>query len=382
MDGVGQIEGTTQAGLVAGKGISVVGPAGGERSAVDIRRAELEGGSVTLMPLDQLQAVAKNLDQTTNAIRAECSNLAEQSRAPLGEAGSMLADRWQDWPSQPFYDLIRRLLWLQGQERDLNMQIASFQHKEYRGFGGLFERKRDSRQVNELRVQLAPISRELGELSVQLAQGAPPTGILEIEQVREPGAALLQQSQELAKQANRNAEAGAALAEEISRRREAVGQLGFDALYLAAKAETDGLDPIASPLMTKRGEQAYFVSPARLARMARSTRYLGGSQGFSFPIGRTGIRYRVGSYSGRPVSTESLKTIDSGSLVISNQRFAFLGSQKSVAFPLTKIIQVQGYRDGVAVSREGRENVDFYQGVNSVGEMLFYINWFTRESDA
>lgn len=165
------------------------------------------------------------------------------------------------------------------------------------------------------------------------------------------------------------------------RRRETVRQLGFDGLYLAAKAETDGLEPVPSPLMTKRGEQAYFVSPAQLFRMTKRTRYVGGGQGFSFPIGRTGIRYRVGSYSGHPVQTESLQSVDSGSLVVSNQRFAFLGHQKSITFPLAKIIQVHGYRNGVAVSREGRENVDFYHDVRRVGEMLFYINWFTRQED-
>lgn len=361
------------------EGISVKGQAGAGASVVDIRRAELEGGSVTLMPLWQLEVVVKDLEDTAKRLRAESSTLNEQAAAPLGDAGKMLVDRWSDWPSQPFHDYIRRIIWLQTQVNELYGQITQLRHKDYKGVGGLLERRRDSGQATDLERQLVPMMGEVTELCVQLARVAPTTQLQDIEQVRAQGIPLLQKSQDYARQADQNSEAHAGLLEELSRRRETMGQLGFDALYFAAKAETDGLDPVDSPLLTRRGERAYFVTPARLARMARRTRYVGSSSGFSFPIGRTGIRYRVGSFSGRPIQTESLQTVDSGSLVVSNQRFAFLGTQKSIAIPLSKIIQVQAYRDGVAVSREGRESVDVYQGVTRVGEMLFYINWFIHQ---
>lgn len=362
--------------------ISVKGQAGVGASVVAIRRAELEGGPVSLMPLPQLEAVVKDLEDTTKRLRTESWNLSEQAARPLSHAGEMLADRWPDWPSQPFYDHIRRILWLKTQASERHGQVATLRNREYKGLGGLLERERDRGKVADLERQLRPITKELHDLSVQLARIAPSTQLQMIEQVRGHAVPLLQQSQEHARQADQNSEAGAALSEELARRRDTMGELQFDALYLAAKAETDGLEPITTPLMTRRGEEAYFITPARLARMARRTRYVGSNSGFSFPVGRTGIRYRVGSFSGHPIQTESLQTVDSGSLVVSNQRFAFLGAQKSIAIPLAKIIQVQAYRDGIAVSREGRESVEFFQGVRSVGEMLFYINWFLQHGAA
>ncbi len=67
-------------------------------------------------------------------------------------------------------------------------------------------------------------------------------------------------------------------------------------------------------------------------------------------------------------------------MVVSNQRFAFMGTQKSVAFPLAKILHVEAYSDGAAVFREGRENADIFHGVQHPGEMLFYINWFLQRA--
>ena len=111
-----------------------------------------------------------------------------------------------------------------------------------------------------------------------------------------------------------------------------------------------------------------------LSRLATRTRYVGGSHGVSFPIGHTGIRYRVGSFSGRPVQSTSVTDIDDGTLVLTNLRIAFIGKAKSVVTQLAKIVHVESYTDALAVFQEGRENPNFYK-LGSPQYFLLYLNW-------
>jgi hypothetical protein len=114
--------------------------------------------------------------------------------------------------------------------------------------------------------------------------------------------------------------------------------------------------------------------PASLCRRTRRTRYEVGSQGFSFPIGHTGIGYRVGSFRGHPVQWEQLTKLDSGTLVVTNQRLAFVGGLKSITVPIAKVMHVEAYTDGLAVFHEGREDADYFQ-CNRPQEFLLYLNW-------
>ncbi|HSS95039.1 MAG TPA: hypothetical protein VLR46_13780, partial [Candidatus Dormibacteraeota bacterium] len=106
---------------------------------------------------------------------------------------------------------------------------------------------------------------------------------------------------------------------------------------------------------------------------------VGGSQGFSFPIGHTGIRYRVGSFHGHPVEQSSLTKLDSGTLVLTNQRIAFIGQLKSTSVPFPKLLHVECYSDGVAVFQEGRENPDYYLTAQPK-YVVFMINWVLNQA--
>jgi hypothetical protein len=178
----------------------------------------------------------------------------------------------------------------------------------------------------------------------------------------------------LAEEAERQSAEVNAASTEIQRRRESIKQLGFDALYTAAYLKAFGAPSMTNPLVPKRGEQPYLVQPATLARQASKTQFVGGSQGFSFPIGHTGIRYRVGSYRGHAVQQNYIAHLDQGSLVITNQRVAFVGSVKSVSVNLEKILHVEVYKDAIAVFREGKEAPDFF--LTAQPQMaLFYLNY-------
>ena len=94
----------------------------------------------------------------------------------------------------------------------------------------------------------------------------------------------------------------------------------------------------------------------------------------SFPIGHTGIRYRVGTFRGHPVRETELVDVDTGSLVLTSARLAFVGAAKSVVVLYTKLLHVEAYSDALAVFREGRENPDFFR-LTQPAWVLFNLNY-------
>jgi hypothetical protein len=131
--------------------------------------------------------------------------------------------------------------------------------------------------------------------------------------------------------------------------------------------------------MLKKGEQACLSVAATLARQQTRRQWVGGSQGFSFPIGHTGIRYRVGSFSGHPIEQQSLGRLDTGTLVVTNRRLAFIGSTKSTSVVFAKLLHVECYSDALAIFQEGREKPDFFY-VAQPNYVLFFINWFVNQA--
>jgi hypothetical protein len=131
-------------------------------------------------------------------------------------------------------------------------------------------------------------------------------------------------------------------------------------------------------LILKRGERAAVVASATLARQQTQRQWVGASQGFSFPIGHTGIRYRVGSFHGHPIEQQSIVKVDTGTLVVTNQRIAFIGHGKSTSVLLTKLLHIQVYSDAVAVFQEGREKPNFYLTARPK-YVVFMVNWFLNQ---
>src|SRR5258708_3202535 len=85
------------------------------------------------------------------------------------------------------------------------------------------------------------------------------------------------------------------------------------------------------------------------------------------------------TYHGHPVQQQFLGKLDSGRLVITNQRIAFIGAAKSTSIPFAKLLHIECYSDAVAVFLEGRENPDFYL-VAQPRYAIFMINWFLNQA--
>ncbi len=125
---------------------------------------------------------------------------------------------------------------------------------------------------------------------------------------------------------------------------------------LFADLESGAVLPIGTPvgLILKKGELCHASLPARLLEeRVISRNYKGGTQGISIPLGK-GVRFRVGEQKGKFTSESGLKSISEGNFIITNQRLVFSGHLKSVATPISKLLDLHLFENGLNYSAEGR----------------------------
>jgi len=331
--------------------------------------------TITLVPLSELEALRRSIADEITATRAKATKLGRQAGDRLAEAGQLLLERRSEWSAAPGESaIVASATQLAERIKQEQAEADALGSKPHSGLGGFFSRVGDSHARNRLQSEAAHDSEELRSQLVEIAQTAPSTSLSDAEQLREEAKSLQKQAADFTSSADQRSALLAAREAEIKRRQEAAKQLGFDSLYTAAMLQAHGPTSVESPLILKRGEQAYLTVSASLARRKTKVSFQGGSQGISFPIGHTGIRYRVGTFRGHPVSQDYIANIDSGTLVLSNQRVAFIGRQKSLAIPLDKILHVESYTDSLAIFKEGRENADFFLFAKPQ-EFLMYLNF-------
>jgi hypothetical protein len=340
---------------------------------------DLPSGPVTLEPLDDLAAQVNQLD-------SEAKQLLQSSEAPIAnarlkveQAGELLVAHKSEWDTSAIANQANAATQLQADVSQLNEQIQELESRPHMGLGGFLHSLTDGHHEHELEAQRSRVLDQLHSVLATFADQAPIKTIPEADALRADAQIQLAHAKSLIDEQHVKIEAGKALADEIQRRQAAMKVMGFDSLYTAAWLQAHGPAPIASPLALKPKEEAYVSVPAVLARQTTRTRYSGGSQGFSFPIGHTGIRYRVGSFSGHPVQSSSITDIDEGTLVLSNMRIAFIGKLKSIVTQLPKLVHIESYNDALAVFQEGRESPNFYK-ISTPQYFLLYVNWILDQT--
>ena len=332
-----------------------------------------DAGSVTLATLDGLQTRVVQLNDWIAKTLPLVARLRAQAADHYAASGAILVPRSKNWtiPSalQSVVDRAQVLVSQIGQRDD---EIEGI--RQVRGQGSIFNRVGSWRQERKDLKDRAAEAGELRSLLIEIARSADVTALVDAGTEKTAAAGFDAQADQIDVQIEQTRASVEAMTQEIARRQEAVRAMGFDSLYEAAVLETSGPTPVQSPLLTKAGEIAVLAVPATLSRMVTRTHYVGGSSGFSFPIGHTGIRYRVGTFRGQPVQQQALTKLDDGTFVVSNQRLAFVGRTKSVSVPLGKILHLELYSDALAVFQEGKENPDFLE-MGQPGRALFLINW-------
>jgi hypothetical protein len=334
----------------------------------------LPEGPVTLEPLEQLDAQREAVEQRIREAEARADELKTTARARLVEAGTILAAQRSGWDTTSVAPELASLDAATAQINQLDTQLAAVANRHHQGLSVLFAGFGDRREHTRLVAARTSAAANLPALLEAIGQKAPTSTVPEADAATAAARESLAAADAIRQSVEADRATAAAMQEEITRRRAAVKLLGFDALWTAAWLQQNEPPAIDSPVTTKKGERAWLTVPSSLARLATRTQWVGGSQGVSFPIGHTGIRYRVGSFRGHPVEATSITTVDTGDLVLTNQRLVFIGSVRSVTILLSHVVHVEAYTDALAVFQDRREKPDFFK-LQSPQYVLFYVNY-------
>ena len=344
-----------------------------ELQADEFTSVQTDAGPVSLATVADLQQRSKQWKDWSVKAEQSRDGMLREAAEKMAAAGSVLIAQPAAWEVPPaLRSTLDSAVALAEHVASDDQAVASLEQQKSEA--NIFSRIGIGRHEDQVRHDRVAAAAQLRDASIAVATGAPPTTLPAADELRGAAAQLQTEAASLVEQMNAAGARCASYDAEVGRRQESIKNMGFDALYESARLQTNGAEPVSTPLMLKAGEQAYVSTPATLARMVTHTRYVGGSSGFSFPIGHTGIRYRVGSYRGHPVSQQSLTKLDQGTFVVTNQRIAYVGAMKSASVPLAKLLHVEIYDDGLSVSREGKENPDWYL-MSEPKRVLFLLNW-------
>ena len=142
----------------------------------------------------------------------------------------------------------------------------------------------------------------------------------------------------------------------ISQYQEEVERVGIEDL----RKEGLALWPWDVPLLKQRGEKVYLVRENVHLYEGRRNQYRGNSMGMSIRVAPR-LSIRSSDYSGSR-SEEVMTLLDSGDLIISNQRVLFRGLKKTIDVKLTDLIAVDVEDDGLLyIARKNKQRVEAYQ---------------------
>lgn len=108
------------------------------------------------------------------------------------------------------------------------------------------------------------------------------------------------------------------------------------------------------PVFLKTGEICHWITPTTLYEERTRRAYYGGGPGISIRLGK-GVRLCLSGGYRTSIPIYEVAELDSGTLVITSERLAFLGSRRTLEKPLKKIVSVLPYSDGVQVHFSNRQ---------------------------
>jgi hypothetical protein len=116
-----------------------------------------------------------------------------------------------------------------------------------------------------------------------------------------------------------------------------------------------------NPLVVSKNEKVIAVLPHTTLLEPRSVRVRNGSRTSSSVRWASGFSTGSGDYTSTTESRDQLREIDSGTLIVTDQRVAFLGALKTITIPTQKISGMDRYTDAIAVHCEGKEKVETFR---------------------
>lgn len=331
-------------------------------------------GPVTQTSVESLEQLVAHDRATVQELAGQIAQAQSQVQALLTQAGSILTLRRKDWASADRNPRVDVASGLEELVASLESQIAQLRAQPHQGLKGFIRGLKDQHDVDSLQTRLQSAKVELDARYRAVAEQLDSTtGIEEADSLLAQIKSGLARSMDLEAQQKDLLDRTAGISEEITRRKGAIADLGFDAPAVEADLIANGLRAVPANLVLKREEIAVVSVPATLCRYKTRTQYVGSSQGLSIPLGH-GFRYRVSSYRGHPIQVESLTTVDQGNLVVTSQRLVFLGSKRDVSTPTAKLLQIEAFSNGLAIGREGKETRDIFL-VAHPAYVAMFLQW-------
>ncbi len=319
-------------------------------------------GPVSLAPLDELRAARHAAYERADALAAQGADLEARAEDRLADAGALLVPR-RDWWLVP--------LELAPQMVKADRLVARIARLDQRGADGdrLFSRLRRyrrARAASRLRSLLVRIARGGGESGVEVP---------DVEPLLEEAASLAAHAQDFRGELDLARARLGELDHETRLREAAVRRLGFDSLHLAAHFRAYGLPLVQSPVGLDAGEKAHLAVDAALAPPVPMA--AAGRDGWPDSLASTGIHHWVGTFRSGPAPISGAQPIDTGVLVVTDQRLVFGGRAGTVAVPLAGMLAMDVYGDAVAVLQLGRDAGDLFL-VPEPRLLAFYANWLSE----
>jgi hypothetical protein len=115
-----------------------------------------------------------------------------------------------------------------------------------------------------------------------------------------------------------------------------------------------------APIVVSEQEKVVAVLPntnllePRTVRLREGRRYSSSMRSHGYTAGS-------GRYTSTTESRDQLKTIDRGTLVVTDQRIAFMGTLKTISIDVKKIIGVDPHSDGIALHCKDKEKVESFK---------------------
>lgn len=134
---------------------------------------------------------------------------------------------------------------------------------------------------------------------------------------------------------------------------------GIDPEEIIAHVQAGSYPAVPAGVITRKGEIVLFATAANLSEDRTTTKYVGGSAGYSVPLGH-GFRFRVGSFHGQAIRSERLTQIDQGTLIITTQRIIFTGNKSTITIPVAKVLHTVIYKNGIDVRAENRKQREVF----------------------
>jgi hypothetical protein len=323
-----------------------------------------------LAPIAQLDLVRSALEKNLVGDKKSLDDFRPRIDKKLRDAGALMLQERAKWDASGIdQSVLASALDLQGQADREGSEAQALQGKVQ----GIFANPLSRIKLRQLERDWSATEEKLAPVLVALARQAPATTVPAADAVMAEVREIQEELNRLTASIDEQKQTHDLIVAQLQKRRDTAKQAGFDLLLDVGALAKYGLRPVASSLITKPGETAYCVTHATLTKKRTRTHYEGRSSGVSFPIFK-GVRYRVGSFKGRPITEEYVAYVGEGELVLTNQRVAYVAAEHGASIPLDKLLHVEAYTDGLTFLKEGREAAYAFL-VDEPNRFLYYLNY-------